>query len=287
MKIYEILLKNRKKLSKKREICYNLSRKKGVGIMANTKKAEENKTQKKKTTAATKETNKNVKEEKSKQTKKTPAKKTENKKEEETKTETKKIVKIEEKNRDKEENTETKNTTKKVIIAVLLVIFCLTIFYLSTLSEKGEYTDPPIEDTSSNYDGTDVSNESANIKEEEKQELTSITIDEYLDKKKNDEKYSIIYIGRPTCSHCEIQKPIMEYLVYKYGVEISYLDTDTLDEDGFTKLQSSDDFFKEGWGTPLTMIVKGDKMVDYIEGEASIEEMTKLFKKYELISEGE
>ena len=64
MKIYEILLKNRKKLSKKREICYNLSRKKGVGIMANTKKAEEeNKTQKKKTTAATKETNKNVKEE--------------------------------------------------------------------------------------------------------------------------------------------------------------------------------------------------------------------------------
>lgn len=260
--------------------------------MANTKKSSEEKTNKKKTTTTAKnKTSKSVekrvvKEAKTTQTKKAP----DVKKKEEKRVESKKNPKVEEKRVVEAKEETTKSPVKALIIIILLVVFLGGIFYLSTLSGKGEYSEPTTEagsDTNSGYDGNDTASESASIKEEERSELTSISIDEYLDLKKNKEKYSIIYIGRPTCSHCETQKPIMEHLVYKYGVQINYLNTDSLDEDGFTKLQSSDDLFKEGWGTPLTMIVKDGKIVDYIEGEASIEKMTELFKKYELINEGE
>ena len=77
-------------------------------------------------------------------------------------------------------------------------------------------------------------------------ELNNIGIDEYLTLLAGEEP-AAIYLARPTCSHCQVQKPIMENLVYKYDVKINYLNTDELDNEGMTKLQSSDDFFNEGW----------------------------------------
>ena len=182
-----------------------------------------------------------------------------------------------------EEKKEVKNNNivKIVAIIIVLILFFAIVFIVSNKVSKGEYT----KESSGNTTITDdVASESANIKEDEMGELTAIDIDEYLDIKA-DSEYAVIYIGRPTCSHCAVQLPIMKYMVYKYGVTINYLNTDELDDDGFSKLQKSDDYFSEGWGTPLILIVKDDKIVDKSAGETSIEDLTDMFKKYNLISE--
>lgn len=243
--------------------------------MANTKKDEEEK-KTKKTSKSTKTATKNTttkkleKEEKSVTNKKAEPKKVEEKKVEEKKVEEKTEV----------QNEGNKNDIiKAVVIAILLIIFFITITAIGNTSEKGTYS----ESTNNSANVGDASNQSTNISEDEMGELTDIGIEEYLEIKKNSEKYSIIYIGRPTCSHCEVQKPIMRHMVYKYGVEINYLDTDQLDNDEIVKLQKSDDYFSEGWGTPLVLIVKDDKIVDKSEGETSIEELEEMFKEYDLI----
>ena len=75
----------------------------------------------------------------------------------------------------------------------------------------------------------------------------------------------------------------MRYMVYKYGVTVNYLNTDELDSEGQNKLQKSNDYFQSGWGTPLILIVKDNKIVDKFEGETSIEDLKTMFEKYDLI----
>ena len=201
------------------------------------------------------------------------------------KNKTKKIKKTEEKVVKKEDKKEArsnknKNDNKKTILIIaVLIIFFIGIFVVSNNSGKGKYGE-----SSGSLSTGDAQSESANIKEEEMGELTNIGIEEYLALYKG-ENASIIYIGRPTCSHCVIQQPIMRYMVYKYGVQVNYLNTDELDEKGITKLQKSDDYFSEGFGTPLILVVKGSEIVDMSEGETSIEDLTDMFKKQNLITE--
>ena len=234
--------------------------------MASTKDAKK-KTTTKKTTTAKKTTS----------TKKVAAKKTTTKKE------VKPVVKEEVVKEVKKEEKGNNNTAKTVAIIVALIIFFIAIFAISNNAGKGKYS----KSSTTNNTQTSTNNveeESNNIKEDEMGDLTEIDIDDYLELLDGEEA-SIIYIGRPTCSHCVIQKPIMQYMVFKYGVTVNYLNTDELDDEGYTKLQKSDDFFKEGWGTPTTLIVKDGKVADKSEGETSIEDLTTLFTKYGLISE--
>ena len=163
-----------------------------------------------------------------------------------------------------------------VIVVVVIIVSCLV------TSSKGNYNSTS--NQSGNNYGSSVEEESSKIKDSEKKDLTSINIDEYLSLLDGSEA-SVIYIGRPTCSHCQVQKPIMEHIVYKYDVKIHYLDTDELDDDGISKLQSSDEYFSEGWGTPLTLVVKDGSIKDKVSGESSTADLVEMFKMYDLIKE--
>ena len=162
---------------------------------------------------------------------------------------------------------------RNVVIAVLVVILLIILFVLGNNNSKS-------------YIGGNVNkivaDEASKISDDEKGDLTNVSIDQYLNLLKGD-KYAIIYIGRPTCSHCHNQEPIMRYMVYKYGVTVNYLNTDELDSEGQNKLQKSNDYFQSGWGTPLILIVKDNKIVDKFEGETSIEDLKTMFEKYDLI----
>ena len=94
---------------------------------------------------------------------------------------------------------------------------------------------------------------------------------------------SIIFIARPTCEYCAIQEPITRYLVYKYGLEINYLNTDEMEADDQNKLTKSSDIFKDGVSTPTTLIVQNDEVVDAVIGLMDLEHYTKFFKDYGLI----
>ena len=121
-----------------------------------------------------------------------------------------------------------------------------------------------------------------NIPEDQRKELNSISIDQYLEMLKGEEA-KVIYIGRPTCGHCVKQKPIMENIKFEYDVEINYLNTDELSDEGINKLISSNEYFSEGFGTPLTLIVKNNEIVDKAVGETSKKNMVEMFKNNSLI----
>lgn len=120
------------------------------------------------------------------------------------------------------------------------------------------------------------------IPEDKRKELNSISIDQYLEMLKGEEA-KVIYIGRPTCGHCVAQKPIMENIKFEYDVEINYLNTDELNDEGINKLITSNEYFSEGFGTPLTLIVKNNDIVDKAVGETSKKDMVAMFKKNSLI----
>lgn len=156
---------------------------------------------------------------------------------------------------------------KKSILTIIGVILLLVICYFIGENTSTAYT---INDT---------------FTKEEQEELSNITVDEYLSLKAGKDT-SIIYIARPTCSHCVTQTPRMKYIKYKYKVEIYYLNTDEFSEDNtdYDKVIASDSYFMENdLATPLILVVKDGKIIDMIEGESSVENVVTLLKNNGLI----
>ncbi len=167
-----------------------------------------------------------------------------------------------------------------VIVALVLIIVLGGSFLLSEVSSKtGSY-----DKNNTAQESIEDEIETEDIPEEEQGELTSIRIDDYLELKKQEEK-SIILIARPTCHYCQMFDPIIKNVVYLYGIQVNYLNTDELSTEEQTKLIESDDFFKDGYGTPLTLIVQNNKIVDQINGYTTKENTIQFFKDNGIISE--
>ena len=163
----------------------------------------------------------------------------------------------------KKENVEKiKNVT--IVVLILIIVFGAS-YFTSELQQCNNGESTTSSDTDSSTTTTSDTSSSSDIPEDEQGDLTDIDIDEYLDLKEGDEA-SIIYIARPTCHYCQEMEPIVRNIVYEYGVEVNYLNTDELDDDGQAKLVKSDDYFSEGYGTPLLLVVKDDEIVDIQEG---------------------
>lgn len=169
-----------------------------------------------------------------------------------------------------------KNTT--IVVLVLIIVFGASYF----TSELKECDNGGSTTTTSSTNNS--SNDSSDISEDEQGDLNEIDIDEYLDLLKGDEA-SIIYVARPTCHYCQEMEPIVRNIVYEYGIEVNYLNTDELDDEGQSKLIKSDDYFSEGYGTPLLLVVKDDEIVDIQEGLNNKDTTVNFFKDNGLIEE--
>lgn len=201
------------------------------------------------------------------------------------------VVKEEPKKVEKIEKVASKETERKITLststiytivglAVLAIVIILSIC-INPSSGKYDENNTGTTGTTTTNSGSPASG-GEEIPDDKRKELTSISIDEYLEKLKGEEA-SVIYIGRPTCGHCVAQKPIMENIAFEYDVTINYLNTDELDEDGINKLVSSNDYFSEGFGTPLTLIVRNNEIVDKAVGETSKTDMVNMFKNNSII----
>ncbi len=126
-------------------------------------------------------------------------------------------------------------------------------------------------------------------------EFTYIDVDQYIEYMNGDEA-KIIYVARPLCSFCQQEEPIIKRVAAKNNLTLYYLDTTDFvehNEDGTTKtdesgnviytengkkFMASADVYKEGWGTPNTIIVKGGKIVDGIYQYVPEADLIELFK---------
>ena len=176
-----------------------------------------------------------------------------------------------------------KETIEKVKSAIIVVLVLIIVFGASYFTSELKECDNGGSTTTTSSTNNN-SNDSSDISEDEQGDLNEIDIDEYLDLLKGDEA-SIIYVARPTCHYCQEMEPIVKNIVYEYGIEVNYLNTDELDDEGQSKLIQSDDYFSEGYGTPLLLVVKDDEIVDIQEGLNDKDTTVNFFKDNGLIEE--
>ena len=96
--------------------------------------------------------------------------------------------------------------------------------------------------------------------------LKTVNIDEYL-KLKDSKGFNFMFIGRETCGYCVKFKETIKELHKEYKVDINYIDTDSLDEAGFNKLTSTEEYLQqEQWGTPTSFVYYNGNQIDMISG---------------------
>ena len=161
---------------------------------------------------------------------------------------------------------------------LLLIIIC----FAASANNSETYQESSSNSTeeSSGDDTLQVAiRQAGEVSDDERTVPNEITVDEYLDIYNGNEE-KIVLLSRPTCQYCKIATPILENIIYKYNVVINYINTDNLDGDSTSKLISSDEYFSEGYGTPLLLIVGNKKITDEIDGLVTREDYIEFFKKY-------
>ena len=145
------------------------------------------------------------------------------------------------------------------LIAVVVILIILSFFVGGKDNESS---------TSSNEGDVIYANaqkESAAIKDNEKKEFTQIDINTYLDYYKSDEQ-TLVLIARPTCQYCMVAEPIIQNIMYEYDLNINYLNTDNFQGDDEATLVKSDDYFSEGFGTPMLLNIAGGRIINSVDG---------------------
>ena len=112
----------------------------------------------------------------------------------------------------------------------------------------------------------------------EQKEFTEIDVDTYLEYYSGEED-KIVLIGRPTCHYCQIAEPIISKLSYDFDIEINYLNTDNFSDEDGKRLLESNEFLKDGFGTPLLLIVSNNEIKDNQDGLTDYAHYKELFKK--------
>lgn len=77
----------------------------------------------------------------------------------------------------------------------------------------------------------------------------------------------IVVIERAGCGYCIQYMPIVEEVSNEKGIPMYYIDTDTLSTEEMDKLNNNNSYLKRNsWGTPTTLFMLGDRVIDTISG---------------------
>lgn len=170
---------------------------------------------------------------------------------------------------------------KMILVVLLVIIICLICFFASSSKSK-PYSKSSTTTESSEEDNSvleQATKEAGKVSDEERTAPKEITISEYMDLYQSEED-SLVLISRPTCQYCKIATPIIENIIYEDNVEIHYLNADNLSDDDTATLVSSDEYFQEGYGTPLLLVVGNSSIKDKVEGLVTKESYQAFFQQY-------
>ena len=146
-----------------------------------------------------------------------------------------------------------------ILIGIVLVIVVIAIF-----STKGTEASDPIE-----YPLT-LTGEVG---------LHQITYADYEEMVYNNKAFVVI-IERAGCGYCQKYMPIVEEYANEKQIPVTYIDTDTLTEEEFNKLNTQNAYLKKNpiWGTPTTLMMVGKRVVGSIGGYVEKDKVDEFFK---------
>ena len=108
--------------------------------------------------------------------------------------------------------------------------------------------------------------------------LHEITYSEYEDMVEAGDPF-VVVIERTTCGYCQQYMPIMEEVAKEQKIAVTYINTDNLTEEEFDELSTTNKYLKKHeWGTPTTLFMLGDRIVDSIGGYVGKESIEAFFK---------
>lgn len=106
-----------------------------------------------------------------------------------------------------------------------------------------------------------------------------ITYDEYATKL-TEEKAFLVIIVKDGCGYCEMYEPIVEDVSNEYQVPIYYINLAHLTSEEAEALSKSNSYLKRNeWGTPTTLFMYGDAVVDSISGYVEKDEFVNFIKE--------
>ena len=191
-------------------------------------------------------------------------------------------------------NDRNKKIVTGIVIAVGVILVCALCYFASSAVSAKAGDNYSESDTNSNNSATSGSSasdmtsraqqESAKVPDDEKKDFNDIDIDEYLDLY-DGSKNSIVLFSRPTCGYCQIAEPILHHIAYQYKLTINHVNTDEMSSDDETKLVESDDYFSDGFGTPLLVVVSNGEIVDMVSGLVDTDSYVSFFTDNGFIDE--
>ena len=82
----------------------------------------------------------------------------------------------------------------------------------------------------------------------------------------NSNKPFLMVIIQDGCGYCEMYEPVVEEVANELGIPVNYLNLTNLSSEESNKLSKSNSYLKKNqWGTPTTLFMVGDKVIDSID----------------------
>ena len=96
--------------------------------------------------------------------------------------------------------------------------------------------------------------------------LHELSYDQYETMVDNGDAF-IVVIESATCGYCTMYMPILEDVANEKNIPLYYIDISTLSNDDLNDLSSKNAYLKKNqWGTPTTLFMLGDRVLDTIGG---------------------
>lgn len=160
-----------------------------------------------------------------------------------------KEVKVEEKKEVKAKDKKSFSLTSKQkdIILILLVVVLLIVACIVTSTKKESKVDIELPVAVEGEAGT-----------------KTISYTEYEDLMNSNKPFLMVII-QDGCGYCEMYEPVVEEVANELGIPVNYLNLTNLSSEESNKLSKSNSYLKKNqWGTPTTLFMVGDKVIDSI-----------------------
>lgn len=117
--------------------------------------------------------------------------------------------------------------------------------------------------------------------------FTELKYSEY-EEKLNTEAPFLMVIVNDGCGYCDAYKPIVEEVANEYQLPINYINLAHLTAEERQLFKSSNSWLKRNqWGTPTTLFMYGDQVVDTIEQYVNKETLVEFVKENFVIGKNE